>query len=187
MERIEFVNVVTAGDLSMSSVQGGEDPPGKDWIEQEAALRELYSHMIRVAYSNVRNKSDAHDVVQEAWVRMLSHQDSLREGCKLTAWAKTITRNIAVNVNKVAGRTQPCEIRETGERYACSSEAELLLEISELLGGLDPTTRTLILYKFYYGFKDREIADALNMPVGTVKAKIHRTRERLRDDPVYPY
>ncbi|EXX89560.1 sigma-70 family RNA polymerase sigma factor [Paenibacillus darwinianus] len=170
----------------MSWIQGGDGPPGKVWVEQENALRELYNQMIRVAYSNVRNKSDAHDVVQEAWVKILSRQESLREESKLMAWAKTITRNVAVNVNKVAGRMQPCEVWETGQRNAGSSEAELMLEISELLGALDPTTRTLILYKFYYGFKDREIADALNMPVGTVKARIHRTRERLKDGLAYP-
>jgi len=149
--------------------------------EQEAQLLELYSQMIRVAYARVRNKSDAHDVVQEAWVHMLANRDSLREENKLLAWAKTITRNIAFNVNKRAVRVQPGRVDEDARAdvYA-RAEAELLMEISELLASLDPPARTLILYKFYYGFKDQEIADAMNLPLGTVKAKIHRTRERLR-------
>jgi len=54
------------------------------------------------------------------------------------------------------------------------------MEISELLGQLEPAARTLFLYKYYYGLKDREIASAMSMPVGTVKAKIHRARERLK-------
>jgi len=67
-----------------------------------------------------------------------------------------------------------------GNAGSTRTEAEIMLEISELLGAMDPATRTLMLYKFYYGFKDQEIADALSMPVGTVKARIHRAREKLR-------
>jgi RNA polymerase sigma-70 factor (ECF subfamily) len=141
----------------------------------------LYNQMIRVANSRVRNKSDAHDVVQEAWVRMLSKHNTLREESKLVPWAKTITRNVASNVNKGAVRSQPCDWNDEHQKDpAAAAEAGLMLEISELLGSLDVHSRTMILYKFYYGFKDQEIADAMNMPVGTVKAKIHRTRERLR-------
>jgi RNA polymerase sigma-70 factor (ECF subfamily) len=149
---------------------------------KEAELVELYNQMIRVAYANVYNKSDALDVVQEAWVKMLANRATLRESDKLAAWAKVITRNVAVNVNRSAART-----RTWGEAdfvlAAKDREArteELMMEISELLGQLEPAARTLFLYKYYYGLKDREIASAMSMPVGTVKAKIHRARERLK-------
>ncbi len=154
-----------------------------DQAKREADLIELYNQMIRVAYASVHNKSDAHDVVQEAWLKMLLSRDSLREENKLLAWAKAITRNVASNVNRIAGRMLPFEqIHEEPEAYSANNrpEADIMLEISELLGAMDPTTRTLMLYKFYYGFKDQEIADAMGMPIGTVKAKIHRTREKLR-------
>lgn len=149
---------------------------------EEKELRELYAQMIQVAYKRVNNKSDVHDAVQDAWVNMLSKRGTLRERGKLSAWAKAITANVALNMNRrsrrgaiAAGR---CADRER-DRHA-DEEAQLMLEISELLGALDPTSRTLLLYKFYYGFKDQEIADALNVPLGTVKARIHRTREKLR-------
>src|SRR5690606_16335399 len=77
--------------------------------ETEAELLELYNEMFRVAYANVYNKSDAHDVVQEAWVRILQKRDTLRESTKLAAWAKTITRNLAINCNRSAARTRPYE------------------------------------------------------------------------------
>ncbi|MFC3343638.1 RNA polymerase sigma factor [Paenibacillus abyssi] len=149
--------------------------------QHEALLRDLYNQMIRVAYARVKNKSDAHDVVQEAWVKMLLKHDSLREESKLAAWAKTITANVAHNVNRhenVRTSSQWCDAQEQGT--GTPSEAELMMEISELLGALDPRSRTMILYKFYYGFKDQEIADVMNIPVGTVKARIHRSKERLK-------
>ncbi|RED63888.1 RNA polymerase sigma factor [Cohnella lupini] len=60
------------------------------------------------------------------------------------------------------------------------ADPESLMELSDLLGQLDPVTRTLLLYKFYYGLKDAEIATALQLPVGTVKARIHRGKARLK-------
>ncbi|CAG5091819.1 RNA polymerase, sigma-24 subunit, ECF subfamily [Thermobacillus xylanilyticus] len=150
--------------------------------QKEAELVELYNQMIRVAYANVYNKSDALDVVQEAWVKMLAKRATLRESDKLAAWAKVITRNVAVNVNRVAARTRTWDdadlMRAAGER--ADRAEELMMEISELLGQLEPAARTLFLYKYYYGLKDQEIANAMSMPVGTVKAKIHRARERLK-------
>ncbi|ALS26810.1 DNA-directed RNA polymerase sigma-70 factor [Paenibacillus sp. 32O-W] len=161
---------------------GNEDEPLADSEQYEAVLKDLYNQMIRVAYARVRNKSDAQDAVQEAWVKMLAKRDTLRESNKLAPWAKAITANVSSNFNRLAVRESSCDYRgepaDIGDPAA--AEAELLIEISELLGALDPRSRTLLLYKFYYGFKDQEIADALNVPVGTVKARIHRSREKLK-------
>ena len=154
-----------------------------DQAKREADLIELYNQKIRVAYASVHNKSDAYDVVQEAWLKILVSRESLREENKLMAWAKAITRNVASNANRLAGRMLPYEeidAETDGKAGSSRTEAEIMLEISELLGAMDPATRTLMLYKFYYGFKDQEIADALAVPVGTVKARIHRAREKLR-------
>ncbi|MFD0717542.1 RNA polymerase sigma factor [Paenibacillus sp. GCM10027626] len=157
--------------------------PELAYEQHEARLRDLYNQMIRVAYARVNNKSDVHDAVQEAWVRILTKQDTLREQSKLYAWAKTITANVAHNINRQMRRAQPSDWIDEENGYAevaASNEAELMVELSELLGMLEPKARTLLLYKFYYGFKDQEIADAMNVPVGTVKARIHRTKLLLR-------
>ncbi|RXZ84211.1 RNA polymerase sigma factor [Paenibacillaceae bacterium] len=160
----------------------GSERPDIDPERYEELLRDLYNQMIRVAFSRVKNKSDAYDVVQDAWVRILMKHDSLREENKLEAWAKKITANVAHNVNRKYSTNQTtsewCDLQ--ADCLTVPSEAELMMEISELLGALDPRSRTMILYKFYYGFKDQEIADVMNMPVGTVKARIHRSRERLK-------
>lgn len=147
---------------------------------KEAELVELYNQMIRVAYANVYNKSDALDVVQEAWVKMLAKRATLRESDKLAAWAKVITRNVAVNVNRSAVRTRSWDGDFVPAAGREARAEELMMEIRELLGQLEPAARTLFLYKYYYGLKDQEIARAMSMPVGTVKAKIHRARERLK-------
>jgi RNA polymerase sigma-70 factor (ECF subfamily) len=148
---------------------------------EEAMLAEMYRQMLKVARHKLYNKSDAGDVVQEAWVRILERQSSLREADKLIPWAKTITSNLASNANRA---TKLKSVYDGYVRYLSSPDPiprpELLAELSDLLGRLDPAARTLLLYKFYYGFKDDEIAAALDVPVGTVKARIHRSKAKLQ-------
>ncbi|MEK0316395.1 RNA polymerase sigma factor [Cohnella sp. 56] len=151
-------------------------------IEDEL-LSELYREMLRVARHRLHHKSDAIDVVQEAWVRILEKRDTLRENGKIIPWAKTIAANLALNANR-ARRVKPvcelCEASVAEQGTARLNEPEIVAELSDILGRLEPATRTLLLYKFYYGFKDDEIAAALRVPVGTVKARIHRGKARLK-------
>ncbi|NBC69734.1 sigma-70 family RNA polymerase sigma factor [Paenibacillus sacheonensis] len=148
----------------------------------EDKLLQLYNSMIVVAMSNVRNQSDAQDAVQEAWVRILTKHRTLRERDKLDAWAKVITANTARTINKQSRMTYPLGDRDPGaeELYCRRDEHRIMMEIRELLESLDSRTRALLLYKFYYGYRDQEIAAAWQVPIGTIKARIHRTKHRLR-------
>lgn len=150
-------------------------------LSEDEMLGELYRQMLRVARSKLLHKGDASDVVQEAWVRILEKRSTLREESKLIPWAKAITYNLASNANRARRFERVYDQNEHEQMFQTSSDfsQESMVELSELLGQLDPTTRTLLLYKFYYGFKDAEIAAALQVPVGTVKARIHRSKARL--------
>lgn len=155
------------------------DFPESFWYEDEV-LSELYSQMLKVARHKLWHKNDAGDVVQEAWVRILEKQSTLRHKEKLIPWAKAIASNLASNANRVRRHESIDDHLEYDIGNGSMNEPESMLELSDLLGQLDPVTRTLLLYKFYYGLKDTEIAVALQLPVGTVKARIHRGKARLK-------
>lgn len=156
------------------------DFPDAFWSEDEV-LSELYAQMLKVVRHKLWHKNDAGDVVQEAWVRILEKRATLRDKDKLIPWAKAIASNLASNANRARRHERNfAELENEIAGAMFSSEAESMVELSELLGQLDPVTRTLLLYKFYYGLKDAEIASALSLPVGTVKARIHRSKARLR-------
>jgi RNA polymerase sigma-70 factor (ECF subfamily) len=156
------------------------DFPEASWTDDEV-LVELYSQMLRVARHKLWHKNDANDVVQEAWVRILEKKSTLRDKEKLIPWAKTIASNLASNANRARRNERISDqLEEEASRIAPMFETESMMELSDLLGQLDPVTRTLLLYKFYYGLKDAEIATALQLPVGTVKARIHRGKARLK-------
>ncbi|MFB9278951.1 RNA polymerase sigma factor [Cohnella cellulosilytica] len=148
---------------------------------EDEVLVELYSQMLKVVRHKLLHKGDAVDVVQEAWVRILEKSSTLRDKEKLIPWAKAIAYNLASNANRA--RRHEANYEDLENELASPTfafEPESMTELSDLLGRLDPTTRTLLLYKFYYGLKDAEIAAALDLPVGTVKARIHRGKARLR-------
>ncbi|RUS45532.1 RNA polymerase sigma factor [Cohnella sp. AR92] len=154
---------------------------------EEELLQELYKQMLRVARHKLIRKNDAVDIVQEAWVRILEKKDTLRDEDKLIPWAKTIVSNLASNANR-AGRSRSTRhapyddsVPERPAKGRIDDDPELLTELSDLLGRLDPVSRTLLLYKFYYGFRDAEIAAAFEMPVGTIKSRIHREKERIKE------
>jgi len=155
----------------------------ESFLSEEEMLGELYSQMLRVVRHKLWRKSDAGDVVQEAWVRILEKKSTLREKDKLIPWAKAIAYNLASNANRAMRNEIAYNSGDQHDQqfagHAPASEPELMMELSDLLGSLDPKTRTLLLYKFYYGLKDAEIAAALQLPVGTVKAQIHRSKARI--------
>jgi RNA polymerase sigma-70 factor (ECF subfamily) len=154
--------------------------PAVPFDKKERLLQELYRQMLQVVRHKLWHKPDAGDVVQEAWVRILENRASLREEDKLIPWAKSIAANLAYNANRARSKEVICDNCENEHNVRTAmSEPELMLELSDLLGRLDPTTRTLLLYKFYYGLKDKEIALTLGVPVGTIKARIHRSKARL--------
>jgi len=154
--------------------------PEAFWSEDEL-LDELYSQMLKVVRHKLWHKNDAGDVVQEAWVRILEKSSTLRNKDKLIPWAKAIASNLASNANRSRRHEKYYDDLENEISDASVAfEPESMMELSDLLGQLDPVTRTLLLYKFYYGFKDAEIATVLHLPVGTVKARIHRGKARLK-------
>ncbi|MDF2815363.1 MAG: DNA-directed polymerase sigma-70 factor [Paenibacillus sp.] len=154
--------------------------------EQELLLQELYKHMFIVAYSIMRNRSEAMDVVQESWLKILMKLDTLRDQDKIIQWAKVIASNTAYNMIKRSSKyieriKEECMMYETA---AATSEVEEFIDqkiVWESVMSLDNTTRQIFVYKYYQDLKDQDIAEKMGMPVGTIKARLHRGKEQLRN------
>ncbi|MEB3102469.1 RNA polymerase sigma factor [Ferviditalea candida] len=162
------------------------DTEQMDTSEREELTNELYRQMFIVAYSKVSNKMDALDVVQESWLKILQSIDSLKDPEKILQWAKVIVSNTANNLlrRKLALQMVPLsmDMPDIEGGFIDSRIDELVMreEIIESIAQLDQTTGRMLICKYYYGWKDKDIAASLDCPVGTVKAKIHRGKDRLR-------
>lgn len=140
------------------------------------------------AYSLTKNTEDARDLLQDTTCRALTHQDKFQEGTNLKAWMMTIMRNVFINhYRKKQKAFSTVELSETlsvhnSSHHAVGNSAEgsiLLTEVSVMLANLEDEIRIPFAMHFE-GYSYQEIADTLNLPLGTVKSRIFFARKALK-------
>ena len=155
----------------------------------------LYSAALRMT----RNPADAEDLVQESYLKAYRGFHSFQEGTNLKAWLYRILTNTYINRYRAQQR-RPDETsmdqeedfflyRHLGEldasRAGRSAEDELLdlfssSEIVEAVESLSETFRIPVLLADVEGFSYKEIAEILDIPIGTVMSRLHRGRKALQ-------
>lgn len=141
------------------------------------------------AYKLTADKDDARDLVQETFLKSLKSSDRFVHQVNFKAWTFTIMKNIFIN-NYRHSLLQNIYRDQTKESfYINKSEASesddahsaySALEISQHLEKLKDAFR-LPLKMRVDGYKYREIADKLNLNIGTVKSRIFLSRKQLMD------
>lgn len=143
--------------------------------EAEQIIRQYADMVYRLAYSYVRNTSDAEDIFQETFLRMVRkapHFES-EEHCK--AWLIRVTANCAKNYLNSAWKrhTQPMEELTVSDVPA--EERRLSAALCEL----KPQFRAVIHLYYYEGYKTEEIARILGRKPSTIRSQLMRAREQL--------
>ncbi len=159
-------------------------------------LVEKYRQRVwRLAYQILRDREEAWDCAQEAFVRAFSSLSSFRGQSAFYTWLFRITVNVATDRHRSRGaRTrafggEPVSDEEW-ERTAADAEegpddaalrSEERERIERALDSLPPKARTIIILSDIEGLSYREIAAVLNCPMGTVMSRLHNARRRLRE------
>lgn len=151
-------------------------------IEHE--LVALYPALKRFAHHFVRTPDDAEELVQETIIKALSHSDQFSEG-SLKSWTFTILRNTFMTKYKRAQRepvgTQT-DVSTISVPIAASQPMTVyVLDVEEAIDRLSPTHRDALLLSLS-GASYQEIADRLECDIGTVKSRIARARDALRNE-----
>lgn len=171
---------------------------GSGASDGDALPREAIAHvdaLYRLARHLAGNDRDAEDLVQETYVRALDALDRFERGTDLKAWLMRILRNAHVSAWRRNRRgPQPLETVEADDAVAPIQDAfvrgDLALEqlravvgteIEAALAALDADSRTLVLLHLE-GLTDREMAEVMGWPVGTVKSRLSRARAALREE-----
>jgi RNA polymerase sigma-70 factor (ECF subfamily) len=153
----------------------------------------VYAHQgiaFRTAYVIAGNAADAEEAAQDGFVKAWRALGRFREGAPFRPWLLQIVANEARNRRRSAGRRTHLLLRAATEEpsgdAAPSPEASLLsAETRETLlaavNELPDDQRTVIALRFFVGLSEQEVADALNLPTGTVKSRSARALERLRE------
>ena len=170
---------------------------------REAAYRELIRRYERPVFSlilrMVRDRQLAEDLTQETFIKALNAIGSYRPEFKFSSWIFKIANNAAIDhlrrrevdtlsLDGAPHATTPEDIEATALQIGDKGETPLEeLEARELggaieraIGRLRPEYRSCILLRHVEGLAYEEIAQLLDLPLGTVKTYIHRARHELR-------
>ena len=153
----------------------------------------VYAHQgiaFRTAYVIAGNAADAEDAAQDGFVKAWRALGRFREGAPFRPWLLQIVANEARNRRRSTGRRAHLALRAATEQLsgdaAPSPEASLLsaelrTALLAVVNDLPEDQRTVIALRFFVGLSEREVAEALSLPEGTVKSRSARALERLRE------
>lgn len=140
--------------------------------------------VISVAYRVCGDPALAEDVAQDAFVRVWSRLSEFRPDGNFKAWLARITTNLAIDAVR---RRRPqvdiedlaLEAPEQGPEGAAVSR-ERVSVVQAALMRLPVDSRTILVLREYQSLSYQEIADVLDVPLGTVKSRLSDARRRLK-------
>lgn len=134
----------------------------------------------RLAYSYVKNRDAALDVVQESIVRALSKSDSLRQPEYMKTWFYRILLNESMNHYRRGKRLVSLEDSTTDAPAPASDPAERL-DLYAAIDRLGPKEQAIIRLRFFEDLKLEEIARVTGTNLNTVKSRLYKSLRRLRE------
>jgi RNA polymerase sigma-70 factor (ECF subfamily) len=145
------------------------------------------SYLKNYAYKLTRNSDDADDLMQDTFLKAIHYKDKFLDATNLKAWLSIIMKNTFINNYRRAKKKQEVDqhvvntIKETMRMSVHDSSPYsnmLFNELSVLIQKLKSDYK-LPLELFIEGYKYNEIADQLNLPLGTVKSRIFLARKEF--------
>ncbi|MDE6207973.1 MAG: sigma-70 family RNA polymerase sigma factor [Muribaculaceae bacterium] len=155
----------------------------------QTRLMDLQANMLNFAYMLTSNRDDAYDLLQDTTLKALDNEDKYAEGTNFKGWVFTIMRNLFINNYRRTQRaativdttenlyhlnlSQDSGIDSPEESYGVSEISAAINEMAEDF--------SVPFSMHVQGYKYEEIAEHMNLPLGTVKSRIYYARKRLQD------
>ncbi len=152
------------------------------------AFDELYTRhrqsLFNFLYRLLHDAALAEDVFQETYIRVLENVDRFNPRRKYSTWLYTIAHNLCMDELRRQSMSIPAEKMATSPP-ACDP-LERLLEredeetVHQLLAGLNPHLRAVVVLRVLRGCSQEETANIVGIPIGTVKSRLHNALRQLR-------
>ncbi|MDY3556933.1 sigma-70 family RNA polymerase sigma factor [Gemmata sp. JC717] len=142
-----------------------------------------YEALYRYAYRLSGSSSDAEDLTQETFGKALARLPQLRELDRARAWLFRILRNLYLHKVRDQKRHRVVPLDAVGDLPGRSSDEMPEIDPAKLqqaLNDLDETFRTPIILFYFEDFSYRDIADQMELPIGTVMSRLARGKAYLR-------
>lgn len=153
-------------------------------------LLDLQDNLLNFAYMLTSNREEAKDLLQDTTLKALDNEDKYIDNVNFKGWVFTIMRNIFINNYRKTQRDQTYVDQTDNLFYLNKNESDEpvtvdngydLKEMNSIVNALPQEYRIPFLM-YVSGFKYREIADKMDLPLGTIKSRIHSTRQRLQEE-----
>lgn len=153
-------------------------------------LLNVQTELLNFAYKLTSDREDANDLLQETSLKALDNEEKYTAETNFKGWIYTIMRNIFINNYRKAVRDQTY-VDQTDNLFFLNQNVDLeadstegsydLKEMHRIVNAL-PKEYRVPFAMYVSGFKYREIADKLNLPLGTIKSRIYFTRQKLQKE-----
>ena len=138
--------------------------------EAQSLLPTLY----RISMGILRSDADAQDAVQQALMKAWDRRAAVREG-GFPAWVTRIVINECRNIQRQRMRVIPMDVMYEQQEYQPPD-----LDLAEAIHTLPDKLRIPLLLKYGEGYSEKEIVEALRLPLPTVKSRLYRARNALQ-------
>jgi RNA polymerase sigma-70 factor (ECF subfamily) len=151
-------------------------------------LLALQGNLLNFAYLLTSNRDDAYDLLQDTTLKALDNEDKYIDNVNFKGWVFTIMRNIFINNYRKVVRSATM-IDQTDDLYHLNLPQESGLDTPEGSFSASEITEAINSFSDDYrvpfsmhvsGYKYNEIAEKMNLPLGTVKSRIFFARQRLQ-------
>ncbi len=159
-------------------------------LEFSYSLNKLSSSLKPFALKLTRDLDDANDLLQDTMVKAFTNREKFTEGTNLKAWLYTIMKNTFItNYQRMVRRGTFVDTTDN-LHYLNSSDVQIengvygnfaMDDIQEAISKLEDVYKVPFMM-YFRGFKYHEIADKLQIPIGTVKNRIHIARKLLKEN-----
>ncbi|MCY0874870.1 MAG: RNA polymerase sigma factor SigW [Firmicutes bacterium] len=163
-----------------------------------AIVQAYEDQLYTLAFRFLSNSAEAQDAVQETFLRVYTQLRRYDERFKFTTWLYRIATNVCIDRLRKRKAVSSLDAEVTDgveslqdwhERLASPdpSPEDLLMqsetcnEVQRALGDLPPLYQTVIILRYIQELSLQEISDVLHVPITTVKTRIHRGREALKE------
>jgi len=149
----------------------------------ERALEQLMAKYHGPLLSFIRRQTDldADDIYQETWLRVVRNAKVFDTARKFSTWLFQIAINLCRDAHRrrsVRGEKVPLEY---ADREVSSGQSDQLEVLKSGIACLEAPDREILNLRYYRGFKEKEVAEMLGIPLGTVKGRTHRAVNRLKE------
>jgi RNA polymerase sigma-70 factor (ECF subfamily) len=150
-------------------------------VEREWDWHSARRVCLREAMRHTRSRHEAEDAAQNAVLRAWRHRRTLRADASVTEWLRRIARNetMRLNARVLPAAADPEDLVELSAADERTDATILRIDVVRALAALKESDRELLLLRYAADLTQPAVAQAVSIPEGTVKVRLHRLRVRL--------